>query len=655
MENDSTSSARHEEQPEDLPSSTLSDLPDYEEHIAELKRGSKVLSSTSYESRHKSVESSFNKARKQGEKLPGKNNERRNYSYLSRLEQLIAKHGNPIEKKLWKESSRRLIIQEDEIPESYWRSQEQILRDEGHGDYGIDRVAKTAEIQRLQEESLASRANYLGSENSPYPTWFKVYAWDGMSKMGVFDKDKQQFAKRDKHTVAPYPKLNPAVLAKTYGLVKDFYDQPDNDRHHQERSAEDAELEALVKSGNFNKLYSKILLSEKAIPKTPERTEDVHGEWVEYLPGEEEHLASAAEGTPWCIADSGTGRNYLKYGNYGGYYEYNGPGNNSASNQAKFILFHLQNPETNTLSESACASIRLGTDGRVAEISGLNEGQALEDSLVPIVEEKVRSLPGGEDFLEAFADKKQLIALDRKMQNNEDLTKEELEFIYEINRPIKTLDTYNKSDPRIPELRQKYGIGYALDHGVNIDGLVSQLDSHQIAKNLDALLDHGANIDNLVSQLLPHQIAFNLDTLLDHGANININDLVSQLLPHQIAKNLDALLDHGANININNLISYYLDSYDIVYNLDTLLDHGANIDGLVSQLGPYMIAKNLDALLDHGANINNLISRLDSYGIVYNLDTLLDHGANIDNLVSRLDPDDVLKHRETLIKHGANI
>lgn len=687
--------------------------------------GSKALSSAGFEIRNKEVvDSSYDKARKRGEKLSGKNNERRNYAYLSRLENLIDKYGNDAEKRLWQASENKLIIKPDNIQESYWQTQEQILRDNGQGRTlnSNEKSILTEDIQRQQIESLKSWSNYLGDERSPYPLWFKIYAWDGMSKMGVFDKEKGYFKKRDSHTVAPYPKLNPAVLAKTYNVVADFYGfEEEGKARYEEDETRNEVLKGLAKSGNFNKLYSKILLNEKAIPKTPERTEDVHGEWLEYLPGEEEKLASAAEGTPWCVADPGTGRNYLEYGSYAGndddeyddydddYDEYDDDyeyADSHNSNQAKFILFHLYDPEKNTLSETACASIRLGPDGNVAEISGLNEGQALEDSLVPIVEEKVKSLPDGEKFLEAFKDKQELIRLDRKMQNDEDLTKEELEFIYEINRPIKTLDTYNETDPRIDELKEKYSIDYALDVGVDANNLVSHLDSDNIAKNLDTLISHGVNIDNIISHLDLTDIVNNLDTLINHGTNIdnivsnlhssdvaknlealinhgaNIDNVVSHLYPSDIAYNLDILISHGAKINIKNLILEQLRPSEIAENLDTFIKYGANIDDLVSNLSIVGVSKNLlDALISHGVNIDNLVSNLSSAAIIgnlgvltshganiddiifglsstdtaKNLDTLISHGAKIDDLVSNLFPADIIKNLDTLIRHGANI
>ena len=72
------------------------------QHLSRLQNeiGSKVLSLVNFESKHKDiVESSFNKARNKKEKLPGKNNERRNFAYLSRLDRIIEKHGDAIEQK----------------------------------------------------------------------------------------------------------------------------------------------------------------------------------------------------------------------------------------------------------------------------------------------------------------------------------------------------------------------------------------------------------------------------------------------------------------------------------------------------------------------------------------------------------------------------
>ena len=620
--------------------------------------GSKVLTLVGFESRNKDiVNSSFEKARKQNEKLPGKNNERRNFAYLSRLDNMVEKHGDVLEQKLWAASAENLVMDYEDIPDTYWKQQEQILRDNGQGrELSRDEKETLAEdLIEKQRESINTWSNYLGDKDCPYPLWFKVYAFDGVSKMGLINKETKEFEKRDKSTVASFPTLNPEVLAKVYRNINEFYGVDKEDWLAQH--PDDEKLVSLVKSGNFPKLYAKELFETKTIIKTPEKPEDIEGDWFTYQLGDEDELANVAEGTGWCIADPNVAHNYLEYGNYG--YSRNEEADEESNSKAKFIIFKLKAPNSpDGYSTNGVASIRLDPDGKVTEVSGLNEGQAIEDSLIPTVKEKVLSLPGGKEFLQKFEDKQTLIKLDHKLQKGEDLTKEELSFLYELDRPIANLDTYNDEDPRITELKEKYGIEYALEKGIDANKLVSNLNPKYIAFYLDALLEHGTDIDvnELVSNLNPKHIAFYLDTLLRKGADIDVNELVSNLDSHDIVHNLDTLLEHGADIDVNELVSN-LDSYDIVCKLDTLLEHGADIDvnELVSNLDSYNIFDYLDALLRNGADINYIVSNLDPYDIVHNLDTLLEHGADIDYIVSNLDLSDIAFYLDTLLEHGADI
>ena len=671
--------------------------------------GSKVLSLVNFESKHKDiVESSFNKARNNKEKLPGKNNERRNFAYLSRLDRMIEKHGDAIEQKLWAASAENLVMDYEDIPEAYWKQQEQILRDNGQG-RELSRYEKEILAEDLidkQRQSITSWTNYLGDKNCPYPLWFKVYAFDGISKMSnTLNLDDADYNRRDNTTALSFPKLNAEILAKVYRQINDFYGVDKED--WLSKHPDDEKLVSLVKSANFPKLYAKELVDTKVILKTPERTEDVHGDWFEYKLGDEEEIASLAEGTRWCVVDPNVAHNYLVYGYYSNSRE--DDDDQIEKTEAKFIIFRLEDPNSpGVFASNGSASIRLDPDGIVDEISGLNDGQAVEDALVPIVKEKALSLPGGEKYLQKFDDKQALIKLDNKMKEGEDLTKEELSFLYELDCPIATLDTYNIEDPRIPELKEKYSIEYAVEKGVDtnklvsslgskditknldlllrngadVDNIVNNIDSYHIAKNLDTLLEHGADINNVVSNMRSDNVAYNLDTLLRNGADIDVNELVSSLESHSITRNLDKLLrngadidlvvnrmrysdivdkldyliEHGANIDVNELVSE-LKSYDILQNLDTLLKNGADIDLVVGKIKSHDIVYKLDFLLAHGVNIdvNELVSRLNSFEISDNLDTLLKNGADINNIVSNMNPRDIDYKLFTLLVHGADI
>ena len=618
--------------------------------------GSKVLTLVGFESRNKDiVNSSFEKARKQNEKLPGKNNERRNFAYLSRLNNMVEKHGDALEQKLWAASAENLVMDYEDIPDAYWKQQEQILRDNGQGrELSRDEKEKLAEdLIEKQRESINTWSNYLGDKDCPYPLWFKVYAFDGVSKMGLINKETKEFEKRDKSTVASFPTLDPEVLAKVYRNINEFYGVDKEDWLAQH--PDDDKLVSLVKSGNFPKLYAKELFETKTIIKTPEKPEDIEGDWFTYQLGDEDELAKAAEGTGWCIADPNVAHNYLEYGNYG--HSRNEGIDEESNSKAKFIIFKLKAPNSlDGYSTNGVASIRLDPDGKVTEVSGLNEGQAIEDSLIPTVKEKVLSLPGGKEFLQKFEDKQTLIRLDHKLQNGEDLTKEELSFLYELDRPIATLDTYNSKDPRITELRKKYDLEYAFEKGVDVNKMVASLGSYDLMQNLDTFIKHDVNINIIVSNLEPKDVARNLDTLLKHGADID--NIVSNMTSIGIAGKLDTLLDHGVNININELVSD-LGSYETALYLDTLLKHGADIDvdELVSDLESYEITHNLDTLLKHGADMDVILSGMKPNQIAHNLDTLLKHGAaiDIDELVSSLDVDDLPDDLDNLLKHGADV
>ena len=657
------------------------------QHLSRLQNeiGSKVLALVNFESKHKDiVESSFNKARQNKEKLPGKNNERRNFAYLSRLDNMIEKHGDKVEQKLWEASAENLVMDYEDIPEAYWKQQEQILRDNGQGrklsEYEKKILAE--DLIDKQRQSITSWANYLGDKNCPYPLWFKVYAFDGISKMSnALNLDDADYNRRDNTTALSFPKLNAEILAKVYRQINDFYGV--DKENWLSKHSDDEKLVSLVKSANFPKLYAKESVDTKVIIKTPERTEDVHGDWFEYKLGDEEEIASLAEGTRWCVVDPNVAHNYLVYGKYG--HSRNTGANKESSSKAKFIIFRLEDPNSPGIyASNGFASIRLDPNGIVDEVSGLNEGQAVEDALIPIVKEKTLSLPGGEKYLQKFDDKQALIRLDKKMEKGEDLTKEELSFLYELDRPIATLDTYNREDPRIPELKEKYGIEYALEKRVDVNKLVSSLESQDIAKNLDSLLEHGAdiNVNELVSSLYPDDIVDNLGTLLRNGADIDVNELASSLdiddillnlgtfLKHgadinhivnnmsskNIADNLDTLLNRGADIDVNKLV-LSLHPNTIIYRLGTLLRNGADINVILSNLKPNQIANDLDTLIKYGANIdiNELVSSLDADMILENLDTLLKHGADVNNIVSNINSSDIAYDLDTLLKYGADI
>lgn len=327
------------------------------------------------------------------EKIPGENpKDRKNYAYLERLDLAIERGGNRLEKRIWQESIKNFapIIEKENINNKSWTQLKKAFDDDRNGQ-GLPSVEYTEsemnkDYERLRQnqiDSINSWTEYLSNKETPFPTWFKIYAFDSVIKMGTYNHKNGKYENRDKSTIAPYPKVNPAALALTLDAVNDFFGQ-DKEKWFADHTNDD-QLNAIVKSGNFGKIYTHFFKEiYKPIP-TPERTEDVKGKWFDFYPGQEDELAEASQGTPWCIASKQAGENYLKTNDH-----------IIKDNKARFKLFKLKNENSiDGMSKTACASIRFDAQGRVAEVSGLanNSNQTVEDSLIPIVEQEVLKYP----------------------------------------------------------------------------------------------------------------------------------------------------------------------------------------------------------------------------------------------------------------------
>ena len=596
------------------------------------------------------------------EKIPGENpKDRKNYAYLERLDLAIERGGNKLEKRIWQESIKNFapIIEKENINNKSWLQLKKAFDDNRKGqglppiEYTESEMNKDYErLRQDQVDSINSWTEYLSNKEVSFPTWFKIYTFNSVIKMGRYNQLDGKYENRDKSTIAPYPKVSPAALALTLDAVNDFFGQ-DKEIWFTEHTDDD-QLNAIVKSGNFGKIYTHFFKETYKPISTPERTEDIKGEWFDFYPGQETELAEAAQGTPWCIASEHQGAYYLK------------TNLNIANNKARFRLFKLENESSvDGMSKTACASIRFNTEGKVDEISGLKNGdrQTIEDSLIPIVEQEVLKYPLNPEkhFKEKFRDKKELIRLQDKAKKGEELTLDEYAFLYEKNREIFTLDTYKGPDLKIAELRNIYNLSRLLQgedkDAIDQDLLIQKLEcvlektsSNDIVANFDTLLEKGFDINTILNKMDSHGISCHIDTLLEKG--ININTIFNKLDNYDITKNLTILLENGIDVNV---IFDKLDSYDITKNLDTFLEKGINFNTIFNKLGSYGISQSINALLENGIDINVIFDRLDSYDITKSLNTLLENGIDANVIFDKLDSYGVSYHLDTLLENGIDI
>ncbi|HNP79453.1 MAG TPA: NAD(P)H-dependent glycerol-3-phosphate dehydrogenase, partial [Candidatus Pacearchaeota archaeon] len=183
---------------------------------------------------------------------------------------------------------------------------------------------------------------------------------------------------------------------------------------------------------SFAKQYAEGIKQSGEI--TPEMRQETRGEWKKYQKDTDPTALWASlqnKGTAWCTKGFGTAQTQLKGGDF-------------------YVYYTLDKQGKPTIPRIA---IRMqGND--IGEVRGVADNdQNLEGNMVDIAQNKMNEFPGAEKYIKKSADMKFLTQIDKKTQNNEELNKDELTFLYEIDSPIQGFGY--KTDPRIKEIRSQ--------------------------------------------------------------------------------------------------------------------------------------------------------------------------------------------------------
>ncbi len=319
----------------------------------------------------------------------------------------------------------------DHLPENYVEHQWRIAREQGMGNIRITDEIKSEMLRQIQEEQKKSIDNwltYLNSADAMYPMWFKFYAFQGMLKLGQFDKAKKKFRKRTKDTTSPYIDVNPEVLGQMYTLLSKMIS---NGKLNEE------EVKALENGESFQRLYTYLLIQmEEHRIVTGHGTEGI---WIKYDQGSNyQQLWQSLQGknTGWCTAGEETCKRQIKNGDFYVYYTYDKDGNPTEPRIA----------------------IRMNGQNEIAEVRGIGKDQNIEPEMIDIAEAKLKEFPNkeGEKYQKKSHDMKLLTQIEEKTNNNEELTEEEIIFLYEIKSNIEGFG-WGK-DPRIKEIISKRNV-----------------------------------------------------------------------------------------------------------------------------------------------------------------------------------------------------
>ncbi len=329
-----------------------------------------------------------------------------------------------------------IIIKPEDIPEGYFENQRRIAREQGHGDIEITDELKeqTAEVIISDQKSTLNNwiEYFTSSDSESYPMWAKFWAFQGMLNLSSYDKEKHSFGKRRKDTVSPFPDLNREALAYTVDVIVKKVN-----RENVSLEQADPEFQKLLQGANFGKLYAWAI--EKVTPAGEYELLEIKGEWIKYDKNSD-HMplveSLGGHGTGWCTAGETTAQSQLKGGDFYVYYSYD--------NQDKPTIPRI--------------AIRM-QENEIAEVRGIAHEQNLDPQIAQtdILEGKLKEFgKEGERYQKKIVDMKRLTAIEKKHKEGQDLSKNDLSFLYEIDSNIQGFG-YRK-DPRIKEIEDQRNI-----------------------------------------------------------------------------------------------------------------------------------------------------------------------------------------------------
>ena len=440
--------------------------------------------------------------------------------YFERLEELhnkVSKTKSVNGEKLLKSFYYDLyVIKPENIPDAYFQNQVRLARERGYGNIKLteeDKRRMTEEVIDDQKKSLDKWIEYFlyDEESKSYEMWEKYWVFQGLQNLGKYDKETSKFSKRDKTTVYPFPPVEREYIFTTLKLMEDFL----KDKKGEE------DIKQALSTGNFKLLYEYVIKQD--FLKGEHQSNSTDGKWIKYEQGSDYNiLRNSLQGyyTGWCTA---AGENFAKDQLAGGDF---------------YVYYSL---DKNGEAKVPRIAIRMDGKDKIGEIRGIADNQNMEPEMMSILEEKLKEFPDRDKYLKKENDMKLLTLIDKKVNDNIDLTLEELKFLYEIDGQIIGFG-YGK-DPRIEEIKRKRNErrDYSLIFNVKEEEVaLSQkewLNNPKKFKALPGNIDLGSltSADGLV---LPQHI----------GGYINLSSLTS-------AKGLVLPESIGGRINLSSLAS----------------------------------------------------------------------------------------------------
>jgi hypothetical protein len=317
---------------------------------------------------------------------------------------------------------RNFIINKEDIPESYYEYKQEHRRIHGITE-SLNREEEANNVIREQQRTIDDWYDYLTeTENNPYSTAFKYFVMSSVLKMGPITTE-YTFPKRSKNTTEPIPELDREALPLVFEAIKSV----------QENKSDENIPPSLIQLAKdkrpFDKLYAEALKHLKT--HTENHSEVIGQEWIIYTNPNDLTNDLRNKRSYLCIAQSSHATTYTQRG--------------------PVLMLYFKDKEGNMIPKAAIATNK---DGQVYEVRGTyNANEDIDPEITDILEAKLNTLPNGENSKQKIEDSKTLLSIQLKLKRQRPLNKQELKFIYEIDRPIDIFGYQNSKNEIIQNIK----------------------------------------------------------------------------------------------------------------------------------------------------------------------------------------------------------
>ena len=467
---------------------------------------------------------------------------------------------------------------------------EQFNADTGYDfeDYSVPEKERNEIIEMVikdQTTRLNSWFDYLTGPEAEenIPAAYRYWTFAEMLKLGSYDDERQTYNKRAPNTVTNFPELDQQALALVLDEIRAKQKNETSQLVLTEKKDQD-EFRKRLDSENFGKLYGFTQEHLESLRLPTEQLTIIKGKWKVFPKGSDAgEIAKALSGfhTQWCIAGEGTAQGYLSHSDL-------------------HIYFSQDQEGKNTIPRACIVDSK---ERGITEVRGTmsdeTSKQYLDDYITPVVDEHLASMGGGEKWRDTMQDMKQLADIHIKSLQGEELLKDDLRFLYEIDKEIHS--TGYDRDPRIAQILKGRDIKEDLSLILNISkDKIST--TQEEALSGDIAFHYGdLNLDNLTS-------AEGLELPESIGGSLYLGRLTSAAglkLPKSISGDLYlGRLTSAAGLKLPESISggLYLDSLTSAEGLELPESISGDLDlgGLISAEG-LKLPESIGGYLDLGS------------------------------------------------------